>query len=425
MGFASAWLADNAIFPRLIEADPFAGTGIIVVIPAYGEGDISSTIKSLSECKVPPCRCEVIVVVNAPQNADKKSIEANRQTVLELKAWSSSEDCFFRLFHIDLGVSDIPRWGVGYARKAGMDEAVRRFDIIDLSQGVISSLDADCIVSENYFTGLYNQLYSDSKKCGCSITLINGRDDENLPSELLTAAEKYELGCRYILFGMHYAGFPWCFNTVGSAMAVKADTYVKSGGMNRREAGEDFWFIRKLLPSGGFFNTAGIIINHSVRISDRVPFGTGVSVNRFNDSQEKANTLCHPSLFDDLKTIWNAPEVLFKCSREAVEGFYLNLPAMVKEFMSQEMYVSNVIEISANTSSPESFKKRYYVRFDQLFGQRYINFILRTYNKKTDSIQACSTIAEKAGFKKTEISSYCSALSFFRDSEAWISCSPF
>ena len=42
-------------------------------------------------------------------------------------------------------------WGVGLARKTGMDEAVRRFDIINNPEGVILSLDADCTVEHNYF----------------------------------------------------------------------------------------------------------------------------------------------------------------------------------------------------------------------------------------------------------------------------------
>ncbi len=35
---------------------------------------------------------------------------------------------------------------------------------------------------------------------------------------------------------------------VGSALAVKALQYVKAGGMNRKQAGEDFYFVQKLVP---------------------------------------------------------------------------------------------------------------------------------------------------------------------------------
>lgn len=424
MGFASAWLEKNTLFPRLIDADPVTGTGIIVVIPSYGEGDISSTIESLSKCSIPPCPCEVIVVVNAPQDADDSSIEENKRTVSILKAWTNSKNCFFRLSFVDMGISSFPHWGVGYARKAGMDEAIRRFDMINLPQGVIASLDADCIVSENYFFELYRQLYQNPKKCACALTLFNGRVDEGFPDDLIHAAEKYELSRRYVLLGMRYGGYPWCFYIAGSALAVKADTYVKAGGMNKREAGEDFWFVRKILPVAGFFTTCGIIINHSARISKRVPFGTGMSINDLTSMPETINTLCDPSIFDDLKVIWNVPGKLFGCSIDEITDFYSCFPKMLKAFVPEKKFVNDLMEISSNTSSTATFEKRYFLKYDMLFGQRYINYAIREHNKVMDMLQACSCLADKTGLKKTEISSYYSALSFYRDSEAWISCSP-
>ncbi len=112
MGFASAWLAKNALFPRLIDTDPDAGTGIIVVIPACGEGDIRATLNSLAQCKQPSCRCEVIVVVNAPAQATDTIIKENKRTIKLLKAWRDSNSCFFRLFYIDTGLIQLSPAGV-------------------------------------------------------------------------------------------------------------------------------------------------------------------------------------------------------------------------------------------------------------------------------------------------------------------------
>ena len=55
-------------------------------------------------------------------------------------------------------------------------------------------------------------------------------------------------------------------------MAVKALPYVKAGGMNRRQAGEDFYFIQKLVPSGGYFSLNSTTVYPSPRASDQGSF---------------------------------------------------------------------------------------------------------------------------------------------------------
>ena len=50
-----------------------------------------------------------------------------------------------------VGMPPVSKWGVGLARKTGMDEAVRRFNSINRPDGVILNIDADCTVDSNYF----------------------------------------------------------------------------------------------------------------------------------------------------------------------------------------------------------------------------------------------------------------------------------
>jgi hypothetical protein len=63
------------------------------------------------------------------------------------------------------------------------------------------------------------------------------------------------MNCTSVIISELFDGrFSYAYHTVGSAMAVKAYQYVKVGGMNRRQAGEDFYFIQKLVHSGNFIN---------------------------------------------------------------------------------------------------------------------------------------------------------------------------
>ncbi len=268
-------------------------------------------------------------------------------------------------------------------------------------------------------------LYMQPDRNACTIPLINGRNDEDLPEETIIAAERYELGRRYMLFGLHYAGYPWCFNTSGAAMAVKAEKYIKAGGMNTREAGEDFWFIRKLLPAGGFFNANNAIVYHSARISGRVPFGTGMAINELLTTPEKKQAIPDPELFDDLKTLWKGSYDLYGSTKVKREDFYSSLPDALKEFLPEEKFIKETEEISQNTASLASYSKRYFTRYDLLFAFRYLNFAGRRTTGRKNIMEACQILAHKAGFSDYLATTFSSALTFFRASEAWISCSPF
>lgn len=98
MGFASTWLNERALFPQIINEAPDKQTGIIVVVPSYNEPDIVRLLESLILCERPGCKVEVIIVVNAPDDASEECLENNRLTISDIESWKKEHsDCFFRL----------------------------------------------------------------------------------------------------------------------------------------------------------------------------------------------------------------------------------------------------------------------------------------------------------------------------------------
>src|SRR5213594_3575687 len=95
-----------------------------------------------------------------------------------------------------------------------------------------------------------------------------------LDPKVAEAIAAYELHLRYYVRALRYAGFPYAHHTIGSCMAVRADVYKKQGGMNKRQAGEDFYFLQKIIPLGHFTDLTETKVIPSSRPSDRVPFGT-------------------------------------------------------------------------------------------------------------------------------------------------------
>ncbi len=374
MGFASTWLEQRALFPGFIDEAPDEETGIIVVIPAYNEPGIADLLNSLEACDSPSCKVEVIVVVNAPQDASTESIRNNDLCIKNIESWKKDHhDCFFRLFSFNVNNESLKAWGVGLARKTGMDEAVRRFNMIGNTQGVILNLDADCLVARNYFTVINNEFYLLPERRACSIYFEHPLSGTGFNEKSYTYITWYELHLRFFLQGIRYSGFPDAFHTVGSAIAVKALFYIKAGGMNRRQAGEDFYFIQKLVPAGGYFALNTTTVYPSPRRSFRVPFGTGATVSKLADENSHTLLTYNVQVFKDLKLLFRDIPGYYDCSDEELTLYFSSLPESLTSFLDFTEWKAKISELRQNTSGLQSFTKRFFIWFNMFRIVKYVN----------------------------------------------------
>lgn len=379
MGAATTWLQSNSLFPRLIEDSPDERIGMIIVVPAYDEPGITVLLGSLNECTPPSRAVEVIVVVNARDDASDDALENNRLSIVNILSWKEIHPNSFLNVHIvDVGQAPMKKWGVGMARKAGMDEALRRFDAIGNLDGVIVCLDADCKVSTNYLVEIESKLLVSNNYSACSIyfehplSSSKGEDAEiTSPHPILF----YELHLRYYVHGLRLCGFPHSYHTVGSAIAVKAYHYMKAGGMSKKQAGEDFYFIQKLVQSGryGVLNTATVY--PSARLSYRVPFGTGNTMTKLSSSTGSDYRTYDFRSFYDLKQLFDNVDILFGAGEQERTDIYLSLPEGVRDFISQEEWNTKIAEIVGNTSTVGAFKKRFFSWFNMFKVVKYMNHV--------------------------------------------------
>jgi hypothetical protein len=385
MGFASSYLETRALFPQKIEEAPHQETGIIVVVPAYNEPEITVLLDSLADCTAPECGVEVIVVVNEPDDISPENIENNRKCLINIESWKkANSDSFFRLFAFNIERFSVAGWGVGLARKTGMDEAVRRFDSIDKPDGVILNLDADCTVEKNYFLTVCNKVLNSKEISACSIYFEHPLSGNNYPETIYRYITFYELHLRYYFQALAYTGFPYVFHTVGSAIAVKALPYIKAGGMNRRQAGEDFYFIQKLVPSGGYINLNSTTVYPSPRTSFRVPFGTGASIRKLSDDKSSTLMTYNFLAFRELKTFFELTGSFFISTPEQIDENFSLMPPGLKMFLDKTEFINKLNEIRDNTSGIESFKKRFFGWFNMFMVVKYLNYVhLNLYTKKS------------------------------------------
>jgi len=398
MGFASTYLKERALFPQKINEAPDRTTGIIVVVPAYNEPGITKLLDSLANCTEPECKVEVIIVINAPDDATGENIENNKKSIINTENWKKiNSNIFFRLFVFEAERHFIGGWGVGLARKTGMDEAVRRFNSIDKPDGIILNLDADCTVEKNYFLAVSNELLKKDNLAACSIYFEHPLSGNNYPDTIFKYITLYELHLRYYFQGLAYSGFPYVFHTVGSAIAVKALAYIKAGGMNRKQAGEDFYFIQKLVPAGGYFNLNSTTVYPSPRASSRVPFGTGASIGKLSSDRSSTLLTYNMLAFRELRTFFELTDVFFKCSPEQLNEHFNLIPQGLRLFLDQKEWIDKMIEVKNNTSGIESFKKRFYVWFNMFRVVKYLNYVHLDFFEKKPVDSSASELLEIRG----------------------------
>lgn len=400
MDFATKWLEEKALFPELFVQKPDSNTGIIVVIPSYNEPGIIEVLNSLASCRPPSCRAEVIVIFNLKQDADVQAVMTNRKGVEDCDTWKKENPgCFFRLLVFDAGKPAFKKWGVGMARKTGMDEAVRRFNAVNNPEGVILSLDADCKVKPDYFVSVEKSLLLNKRHTACSIYFEHPLEGEETNKTVYEHILFYELHLRYYIQALKFSGFPYAYHTVGSAMAVKAYEYIRAGGMNRRQAGEDFYFIQKLVGSGGFFALNSTTVFPSPRESLRVPFGTGATISRMVKKEETELLTYNFVAFRDLAELFGPAPGLFRCSNTFSENFFNELPLSLRSFISLTEWISVIEKINLNTSSAISFTKRFFGWFNMFRIVRYLNNVHESIYQRQPVTKAACDFLRSSGHK--------------------------
>ncbi|MCX7861769.1 MAG: hypothetical protein N2449_02100 [Bacteroidales bacterium] len=378
MGTLHSYLQRHALYAEFIKEHPSDNLGICVVIPCYNEPTIFPVLKSLAECHTPTCDVEIIVVINGKDSDTYDVWEKNNYCENEFFSFVRTNHSSKLKFYL-IRVNEIPKKyaGVGHARKIGMDESIRRFIKVANDKGIICSLDVDCKVEKNYFQEI-EYLFSFCKAKACSIRFEHAIEGDEFSANVYDAIVKYELYLHYHLLALKYAGHPFAYHTIGSAMAVRADVYAMQGGMNQRQAGEDFYFLQKIIPLGNFFELNNTCIFPSPRISERVPFGTGMSIKKILENNEWM--VYNPQAYNDLKQYFILINDWYKDKN--ISLLWTVLPETIKRFISFELLNERLHEIENNTSNFQTFQLRFFRWFNMFQVIKWLNYVHQhQYNK--------------------------------------------
>jgi len=348
---------------------------LAVVIPAINE---FKNVKILLDFLGKNNNKEKVIIIFVVNNLKSSSeeVKTNNLNLLNyLKKLEKNNKYGLNISFIDASSSEneLPEkdGGVGFARKIGMDAALGVFDYNSSRKKIIAALDADCQVQNNYFSEIINK--TKAKNYSAAYVNFSHILPKNIDNKL--AIINYEIFLRYYVLGLKFAGSPYAIHTIGSTMVVDFKSYIKVGGMNKRKAGEDFYFMEKLAKVININKIDSTTVYPSARSSWRVPFGTGQRVGRFLLHKQNEYLLYSPESFKILKEwldIFNSDNILtskeyFDIAKGIDESLY--------NFLQLNKFYENWNKILKNSKSDRQIKLQKKLWFDGFKTLKLIHYL--------------------------------------------------
>lgn len=336
-------------------------TGAIVV-PALAESaSLFATLESLAKNPQEALdRFLIVVVVNHREDAPTADKADNLALLRRLQKETPCDLRFARVDAASPGL-ELPNGegGVGLARKIGFDLSLGHLDFTGPAPLLIA-LDADTLVRPDYLPALLRH-FETARKGGA---ILPFRHQPGATPAEETAIRRYELFLRHYVLGLSLARSPYAFHTIGSAMACRAEAYVRAGGMNRRRAGEDFYFLQQLAKTSGVAPLRGTAVYPSSRPSHRTPFGTGRSVSRMLGGEEETVRFYRPECFQLLGTWLNLATESWQAPGTEVRGRALALSAHLTEYLDGLGFTSIWSRLQRNHRQRDAFLAGFHGWFD-------------------------------------------------------------
>ena len=397
----------------------------VVVIPAYAEREmLFSTLASIAQNE--PSSLEssfILCVINNKSDSPSAVVTNNLDTMNYLEALVrkkslrrlGSDDGLnhilqllaetkLKLGYINASSEgyEIPQnvGGVGMARKIGMDAALQLLRNGSAERNLILSLDADTLVQKNYLS-VIKKYFTQKVKTA----IISYEHQMPVNYEEKAAICCYEIFLRYWVLGLKYAKSPWAFHSIGSTIITSTEAYVEVRGMNKREAGEDFYFLSKLAKIGEIDYIKETCVYPSARPSTRVPFGTGSRVQRFLSGKLQEYLLYDPQIFvilaDWLELMKNAYnygeyEILMKAER---------IHPKLTTFLENCGFAAVWSKIRQNVKNEKTLISHFNDWFDGFKTLKLINYLTREVYPQINMFVALNCILSMQGMTELNLNS--------------------
>lgn len=363
--------------------------GLGILIPCYNEPDLLKTLNSIANCRPIASIVAIVVVINSKENSPQEVFLQNQKTLTEVSSFEPSK--WLQLYIIEANRLPKKHAGVGWARKIGMDWLVSAYNHMQNPEGIIVSLDADSEVDPNYLIEIEKGFRKNQKKCAATFGFEHNLEGSEFPEKVYHSIILYELYLRYYYHAVRLTGFPNSIYTIGSCMAVRAKDYIAVGGMNRKQAGEDFYFLQKLVNHRGVVHLPEVKVFPSSRVSDRVPFGTGAQITKLVNTASTEFYVYSLEAFSPLAELFQYVNKLYEPSNFSFKSSFHEF----HDFLTQINFELNIDRILKNSASPKTFAKNFYSFFNGFQIIKWLNFSAeRNFKKKNTITEAIKLLEE-------------------------------
>ncbi|MFA7287568.1 MAG: hypothetical protein WC055_01680 [Melioribacteraceae bacterium] len=367
----------------------------VVVIPAIDEYEniihLTRFIDELDE-KYFATTCFVFVINNS-ESASIEIKEANQKTLEYLRG--SKFKYNFNFIDAATKGNEMPEKeaGVGLARKIGMDLALKLFNYYAKERKLILCTDADCYFEKNYLSAIVEH-FQNTKSGAGHVDYEHPLPEEEVEKKAIIS---YEIFLRYYVLGLQYASSPYAFQTIGSTMVCDYESYIKIGGMNKKKAAEDFYFMEKLAKITYIDRIKGTKIYPAGRKSWRVPFGTGQRINRYLAGTHDEYQLYDPISFEILRKWIN----LFHNENILTADDYLSrandIHIGLSAFLVENDFKNAWEKITKNSNSPIQINKQKKFWFDGFKTLKFLHYLRDKYLPEIELFRAVEELLKVIG----------------------------
>ncbi len=388
-----------------LSSPPGEGVEMVVVIPVLAESErLFLTLGDLAENDAALLvKTLVICVVNnrAPEFAGEADCADNQHTLARLSEFASAHPPL-RLAWADAaspGKELGSKEGVGLARKIGLDWGLYVLSNNNAPHGPLISLDADTRVAPNYLAVIHG-FFAAKPRWAAVVDYahpVAGACDET------RAILAYELFLRYQELALHFAASPYHYPAIGSTMVCTGEAYAAAGGMNRRQAGEDFYFLQQLTKTGWVERIWDTTVVPASRPSHRVPFGTGRKVGAFSRDEDEAYLIYHPATYDILgQWLRLARRDLLDLEGGALQGLAAGIDVELGRFLGEQKFASAWDKIRTQCKTSEQRSRQFHGWFDGFRTLKLTHHLRDKGYPRQNLFEALGVIMERHGIEAGE-----------------------
>jgi len=249
--------------------------------------------------------------------------------------------------------------GVGAARKTGMDFALQYAK----SDSLLCSLDADTIISQDYLSTI-DKIFTNNKINAATVNFEHRTTDDAIINE---GIKQYEKVLKEVAKKIKKSGSPYGYVSLGSTIICNAKAYIACGGMSKKKATEDFYFLQSLAKYSPIHIIDKVLVYPSSRDTQRVYLGTGFRMQEYKSRRKFNNLTFSSKSFKYLKVIITIAEMNWQENFNFVkEDIFKKSDQQVFDFLLSKN-IENVWEkFQENSKNKEQFMFFFHQWFDAL-----------------------------------------------------------